>query len=292
MSVRFRHVSSESAGNTGADVFHASQCPVDTGPAFHNASLIAVVEDGGFSVTTQAGSWLARPGSLIALGPGQVHRLKSQSSRGASYRMIQSSTGDRFAGFDRPVINDPRLAFAVQQAHTMLLHSGAVRPALRQLSLTLARVAAMYGMADAPAAIRDEAGIVARAQRFLLERLALPVKLESVALYCGVSVFHLVRVFRRAAGLPPHAWLTQQRINRARALLARGAAVADATYACGFNDQSHLTRQFHASVGVTPGRYRRAVARAISLRGERGTIVLSRPAVPRADRPVPPAWPE
>jgi AraC-like DNA-binding protein len=265
--MQFIHVGTSGIGSdASADVFHASQRNVDTGPGFHDAGLIVVVEDGGFQVTTPAGSWLARPGAIIVLGPGQVHRLRSQSPRGASYRMIQWTGYAMPEAFSRPVINDPRLALAVQQAHTLLLHSRAPAMAIRQLSVTLARLGAMHGGDDRCAVTSEEAHIIRSARRFLLERLALPVKLDAAASHCGVSIPHLVRVFRRAAGLPPHAWLTQQRVNRARAMLVKGAALADVAYACGFNDQSHLTRLFRASVGVTPGRYRRAVVRGLSRR--------------------------
>jgi len=268
--MRFVHVGSIDCGRPeGADVFHASQLEVDTGARFHDSALLVLVEDGGFSVTTRAGSWLARPGALIALGPGQVHRLRSQSARGASYRMIQWKPATSPAAFSRPVINDPRLAMAVQQTHTLLLHSRASGPALRQLALMLARLGETHGAAGQALASVEDTGLVGRARQFLLERLALPVKLGAVASHCGVSVPHLVRAFRAVTGMPPHAWLTQQRVNGARAMLSRGTALVDVAYACGFNDQSHLTRMFRTSVGVTPGRYRRAVLRGRQLSGAR-----------------------
>lgn len=264
--MRLVHVSPGSGGTgAGADVIQASQLEPVSGPRFHNAQLVMLVDDGGFSVTTASGDWLARPGAIVVLGPGQVHQLRSQSPRGTSYRMIHWPVTAHGAGFARPVINDPRLAFAVQQTHTLMLHSSAPASALARLTMMLARLAALYGRPEPSAAGPEDADLIGHAQRFLLDRLALPVKLEDVAGHCGVSVFHLARTFRRAVGLPPHAWLTQHRVNRARSLLAAGMALADAAYACGFNDQSHLTRQFRAALGLTPGRYRRAVARAQQL---------------------------
>ncbi|WP_449405942.1 helix-turn-helix domain-containing protein [Massilia phosphatilytica] len=53
-----------------------------------------------------------------------------------------------------------------------------------------------------------------------------------------------LRQFAGATGLTPHAYLIQRRIEAARALLARGAALADAAAASGFADQSHMTRIF------------------------------------------------
>uniref|UniRef100_UPI0012E1DA04 helix-turn-helix domain-containing protein n=1 Tax=Nonomuraea sp. SBT364 TaxID=1580530 RepID=UPI0012E1DA04 len=83
--------------------------------------------------------------------------------------------------------------------------------------------------------------------------------LRELAAAVGATPFALVRAFRLAYGLPPHAYLTQLRVRRARELLARGTPPAEAALAAGFCDQSHLSRHFRRIVGTTPGAYQRAV---------------------------------
>ena len=80
----------------------------------------------------------------------------------------------------------------------------------------------------------------------------------------GLSPYHLNRVFARELGMPPHAFQTQVRIVRAKALLRDGVPVAETAVRTGFFDQSHLTRHFARVVGVPPGRYRSLVASKIS----------------------------
>ena len=71
----------------------------------------------------------------------------------------------------------------------------------------------------------------------------------------GFSPYHLARLFHDETGLPPHTYLTQLRINRAKQRLQAGDPIADVAAATGFSDQSHLTRRFKRIVGVTPGQF-------------------------------------
>ena len=73
----------------------------------------------------------------------------------------------------------------------------------------------------------------------------------------GTSPFALLRAFKPAYGLPPHAWLTGERVKEARRLLDEGVAPATAATTVGFTDQSHLNRHFTRIVGVPPGAYQR-----------------------------------
>ena len=47
-------------------------------------------------------------------------------------------------------------------------------------------------------------------------------------------------------------YLNAVRIAQAQALIRRGMPLAAVALECGFADQSHLTRRFKGSVGVTP----------------------------------------
>ncbi|MYT26947.1 helix-turn-helix domain-containing protein, partial [Streptomyces sp. SID7760] len=97
----------------------------------------------------------------------------------------------------------------------------------------------------------------AAARAVLLERMARPPSLEQLAAQLGTSPFALLRAFRERYGMPPHTWLTDARVRRARALLDEGTTPAQAAVAVGFTDQPHLNRHFTRIVGVPPGAYRR-----------------------------------
>lgn len=98
----------------------------------------------------------------------------------------------------------------------------------------------------------------ARARAVLEERMADPPTLERLAAELDTSPFALLRAFRDVYGMPPHTWLTDARVRRARRLLDAGTSPSEAAVAVGFTDQPHLNRHFTRSVGVPPGAYQRA----------------------------------
>jgi AraC family transcriptional regulator len=83
------------------------------------------------------------------------------------------------------------------------------------------------------------------------------LSLDVLAAVAGLSRFHFARKFRATIGTTPHAFVLQQRVERARTLLERTHdPLPDIAASCGFADQPHLTREFKKRIGVTPGRYR------------------------------------
>jgi AraC family transcriptional regulator len=84
------------------------------------------------------------------------------------------------------------------------------------------------------------------------------IDIAQLAYDCGLSTSQFARAFRQSTGCPPHRWLLQRRIKRAQdLLLASNKTLVEIASACGFYDQSHLTRAFHQIVGTTPGLWRR-----------------------------------
>jgi AraC-like DNA-binding protein len=101
---------------------------------------------------------------------------------------------------------------------------------------------------------------VSKAIRRLDAAPEVPTSLTELAALSGVSRFQLLRGFAREVGTTPHAYLVQRRVRLVRRLLTAGRSPADAAVLAGFADQSHMTRAFVRQFGITPGRYRAAIA--------------------------------
>jgi AraC family transcriptional regulator len=101
---------------------------------------------------------------------------------------------------------------------------------------------------------------VRRAKEILCANLDGRVALKEVAQECGLSVSHFSRAFRCSLGVAPHNWLLTRRVELAKEKLRDDrSTLSDVALACGFADQSHLTRVFTRMVGISPGAWRRAL---------------------------------
>ncbi|HEY2661325.1 MAG TPA: AraC family transcriptional regulator [Caulobacteraceae bacterium] len=84
------------------------------------------------------------------------------------------------------------------------------------------------------------------------------LSLSRLAQVAGVSVSHFKPLFRRTVGAPPHQFVIQRRVQRARLLLTSGhASISEAALEAGFSHPSHMARWMGRILGVTPAALKR-----------------------------------
>lgn len=82
--------------------------------------------------------------------------------------------------------------------------------------------------------------------------------LEDLAQAAGMSRTSFAVRFREVMGMPPLTYLTQWRMHVAERQLLAGVTVAEAADAIGYTSESAFSHAFKRSMGVAPGRYRKA----------------------------------
>jgi AraC-like DNA-binding protein len=99
-----------------------------------------------------------------------------------------------------------------------------------------------------------------------------PLRVPDLAARAGLSPFQFDQRIRALFGLSAGQYLSRLRIGRACDRLRHtDAPLSELALECGYADQAAFTRQFHKSVGLTPGAYRLATARGrgrASVRGQ------------------------
>lgn len=235
----------------------------------HEHFVIAAIAD-GVDVFQHGGAEVsAGAGALALVNPDTPHTGRAGVPEGWRYAAVYPSpevvaaiaaetTSIRGTpGFASPVLDDP---YTVGLVHQILraADEGNALAADTLLRVAVTRLLRLNGGSLPQRAVPTAGGrVAARARAVLEDRMVDPPTLEALAGDLGTSPFALLRAFRGAYGMPPHTWLTDARVRRARQLLDSGTAPAEAAVAVGFTDQPHLNRHFARIVGVPPGAYQR-----------------------------------
>lgn len=96
-----------------------------------------------------------------------------------------------------------------------------------------------------------------RVKEFLEANFSQPIAIADLADICELSRSYFIKAFKESFGETPYRWLSKYRVSRARSMLLSDYSIAEIAIACGFADQSHMTRIFTEFMGLAPGQYRR-----------------------------------
>ena len=238
----------------------------------HDQYGIGLIDRGSQKSASGRGPVEAAEGDVITVNPGEIHDGSPIGDRGRAWRMlyfdpalmaeaigdIREGGGATFELAD-PVVRDRRIASLFARLFQGLIDTGTRDATVlcrdETLLILLARIS---GVAVPDSAVPRAIGI---ARDYIDSDPVAPLSLFDLAQLTGLSRFQVVRGFARATGMTAHAYLMQRRLQLSRRHIARGMALAEAAAASGFADQSHMTRLFVRSYGISPGAY--AAARAL-----------------------------
>ncbi len=97
-----------------------------------------------------------------------------------------------------------------------------------------------------------------RVLEYIEANLGSKVGITEISALVALSKSHFCRAFKQTLGMSPMAYVSSQRIERAKILITTTSErLSDIALACGFADQSHLNRTFTRMVGMSPGLWRR-----------------------------------
>lgn len=93
---------------------------------------------------------------------------------------------------------------------------------------------------------------------YMRAQLAGDLSLFLLASLVSLSPYQFARVFKASTGVPPHHYVMELRVERAKEMLIAGfLSVTEIAHACGFASSQHMATVFRRMTGITPTEFRR-----------------------------------
>ena len=252
----------------GMEILQATCYEHSYPPHFHDEFVIAAFARGAQRTRVCRENGIAAAGSVMIIAPGEVHTGEAvQRDEGWDYcafypgesllnevaQTVLSGKGAVNFG-TQGIRHDPVMARRMLQAATLI----------KQSPDPLEKECAMYQILNLLVGHYGERTVkgsrqgmlradIRQAIDFLHFSYTQSLSVKEIAQVAGLSEFYFMRTFQKMTGLSVHQYLTQIRLMRAKALLAKGVSAAQVASDIGFFDQSHLIKHFRAHFGTTPG---------------------------------------
>jgi AraC family transcriptional regulator len=113
------------------------------------------------------------------------------------------------------------------------------------------------------ARLAPKGGITGRQYRVVADHvdahLVESIPVSDLARLVGLSEAHFARAFKQTAGMAPHRFVMERRLERGKRMLADADdSIASIASACGFADQAHFSRAFSQTFGLSPSALRKS----------------------------------
>jgi len=257
-------------GHRGLETLAAHYVRQTFRPHSHPEYLVGVITGGVHSVWCRGEQLHAPPGTVMSMRPGDIHHGNAAVEAGWVQRMfyVAEDTMAEILGDRRDTSRASLPDFASSSRHDWNLarRLERIHDAVHGSMLTLERDAALVALAEVVARLAGEtsddrprgAAPDARTRRlvdYLHAHVSEDVSLDELSLLVGLRRRQTIDLFKRATGLPPHAFHIGLKVRLVQDSLLKGQSLAAAAVEAGFADQSHMTRHFTAIIGMTPATY-------------------------------------
>ncbi|PKU21532.1 AraC family transcriptional regulator [Telmatospirillum siberiense] len=252
----------------------------DYAPHSHDAFVIAMTEAGGSEFNSRGRTEEATAARLLVFNPDEPHSgrmARSPRWRYRSFYLDERAIAGLTARlglaatpyFTSNLFTDPDLIavfLALHHAHDR--DNDALRES-ELLSAGLGGLIARHSAAGRRMPLPPgDRRLFQRVSDVMRQRHTESPTLEDLGRTEGLTCFQLIGLFKRVAGITPHAYLTQIRLGAAMRHLRAGVPIAQAAVMAGFYDQAALTTHFKRAYGFTPRQF---------VRAELGRAELGRP---------------
>jgi AraC-like DNA-binding protein len=232
----------------------------------HEEYSVCWMESGLVNTHYRGSSHLSPIHSLTVMNPAELHRGEVVGDEVVSYyslypseSMLRKLCEDIFDTstlpyFKNPIVLDDALTTKLR-SFIVSLQDSSLEPTTHYFSFLAHLVKHYADTTFTLPQIKQENSNVTKARDYLHANFQKDVTLNELANVASLNRAYLIRAFKKMFGLPPHAYLMQLRLSEAKKQLARGTPIMQVALSTGFADQSHFSRTFKYTFGMTPGVY-------------------------------------
>jgi AraC-like DNA-binding protein len=231
-------------------------------PHRHDTYAIGITMAGVQTFRYRGTQRICLPGELHVLHPDEAHDGGPGTDDGFGYRILYIAPE-----LVRDALDGSALPFVADPVHKPTPMTRLVTPLLAdidepisdlarvEIAATLADVLRSLGGQPDRHPVTIDVRAVDLARDYLAAHASEQTPASTLERITGVDRFTLARHFRQAFGTSPDRYRTMRRLALARSAIESGLPLAEAAAFAGFADQSHMTRQFKRTYGLTPGRW-------------------------------------
>lgn len=237
---------------------------------FHDTLSIGAIEDGQASFLHKSKKCVLKPNNLVVINPKVVHACNPIEDEARTYHMIYFDENwckgiqetifgklDSFMKMPQVNIEDKKLFEEFIELNILLLNGEIFYLEKEEaLQTFLIEFFKRYCSQEPTQSLeKSNNQLIVKAQKFMKENTNENLTIKEISDYLNISEFYFIKLFKQTTHITPHAFLLNQKISKAKELLAKNLDISQIAYELGFADQSHLNRVFKRYVAATPFEY-------------------------------------
>jgi len=234
-------------------------------PHFHETYTIILVDQGIGDYSTSKSNYTISKNKILVFNPYEVHTGKPIDGKPWSFltfhiplEIMKKVTQNELIipFFENNKIEDDNLFKEGFELFPYLLSPENFTTSEKVLIDFLKNLYNNYSHNNQKKKLTCEKKVIAKKIRqHIHNSLDGELSLNFISKEFNLSVFSLIKIFKDSYDLPPHQYVVNLKIEKAKKMLLKNRSCTEVAYDAGFFDQSHFIRHFKKIVGVTPKKY-------------------------------------